>query len=76
MGLAPVVVEKIFEVVQGVAATGVTVLLVEQNAHLALSFAQRAYVMESGRITLTGTGEELLRDPQVKRAYLGEEEHE
>ncbi|MGC3962515.1 MAG: ABC transporter ATP-binding protein [Rhodocyclaceae bacterium] len=72
MGLAPLVVEKIFEVVQGVAATGVTVLLVEQNAHLALSFAQRAYVMESGRITLTGTGEELLRDPQVKRAYLGE----
>ncbi|MFT4172975.1 MAG: ABC transporter ATP-binding protein [Rhodocyclaceae bacterium] len=72
MGLAPLVVEKIFEVVRGVAATGVTVLLVEQNAHLALSFAQRAYVMESGRVTLSGTGEQLLNDPEVKRAYLGE----
>jgi branched-chain amino acid transport system ATP-binding protein len=72
MGLAPLVVEKIFEVVRGVAATGVTVLLVEQNAHLALSFAQRAYVMESGRVTLSGSGEQLLNDPEVKRAYLGE----
>jgi branched-chain amino acid transport system ATP-binding protein len=72
MGLAPLVVEKIFEVVQSVAKEGVTILLVEQNANLALEFAQRAYVMESGRITLSGTGEELLTNPNVRAAYLGE----
>lgn len=74
MGLAPLVVEKIFEVVQSVAKEGVTVLLVEQNANLALEFSQRAYVMESGKITLTGTGEELLTNPKVRAAYLGEAE--
>ncbi|HAF56292.1 MAG TPA: ABC transporter ATP-binding protein, partial [Thauera sp.] len=73
MGLAPLVVEKIFEVVQSVAREGVTILLVEQNANLALEFAQRGYVMESGRITLTGTGSELLANPKVRAAYLGEE---
>ncbi len=72
MGLAPLVVEKIFEVVQSVAREGVTVLLVEQNANLALEFAQRAYVMESGKVTLTGSGAELLADPKVRAAYLGE----
>ena len=72
MGLAPLIVEKIFEVVQSVAKEGVTILLVEQNANLALEFAQRAYVMESGRITLSGSGEELLTDPKVRAAYLGE----
>lgn len=72
MGLAPLVVEKIFEVVQSVAREGVTILLVEQNANLALEFAQRGYVMESGKITLTGTGEELLANPKVREAYLGE----
>ncbi|KAI5915358.1 ABC transporter ATP-binding protein [Thauera sp. 2A1] len=72
MGLAPLVVEKIFEVVQTVAKEGVTILLVEQNANLALEFAQRGYVMESGKITLTGTGEALLADPKVRAAYLGE----
>ncbi len=72
MGLAPLIVEKIFEVVQSVAKEGVTILLVEQNANLALEFAKRAYVMESGRITLSGTGEELLSDPKVRAAYLGE----
>ncbi|WP_332675450.1 ABC transporter ATP-binding protein [Aromatoleum sp.] len=72
MGLAPLVVEKIFEVVQSVAKEGVTILLVEQNANLALEFSQRAYVMESGRITLSGTGAELLTDPKVRAAYLGE----
>ena len=71
MGLAPLVVEKIFEVVQSVARDGVTILLVEQNANLALEFAQRGYVMESGRITLTGSGAELLADPKVRAAYLG-----
>ena len=72
MGLAPLVVEKIFEVVQSVAKDGVTILLVEQNANLALEFAQRGYVMESGRITLTGSGDELLANPKVREAYLGE----
>ncbi|TAH42468.1 MAG: ABC transporter ATP-binding protein [Betaproteobacteria bacterium] len=72
MGLAPLVVEKIFEVVQSVAKEGVTILLVEQNANLALEFAQRGYVMESGKITLTGSGAALLADPKVRAAYLGE----
>ena len=72
MGLAPRVVEKIFEVVQSVAKDGVSILLVEQNAKLALEFAQRGYVMESGRITLTGSGDELLTNPKVREAYLGE----
>ena len=73
MGLAPRVVEKIFEVVQSVAKDGVSILLVEQNAKLALEFAQRGYVMESGKITLTGSGAELLKNPKVRAAYLGEE---
>ena len=73
MGLAPLVVEKIFEVVQSVAREGVTILLVEQNANLALEFAQRGYVMESGKITLTGSGGDLLSNPKVRAAYLGEE---
>lgn len=72
MGLAPLVVEKIFEVVRSVSAQGVTVLLVEQNANLALEFAQRGYVMDGGRISLTGSGASLLQDPQVRSAYLGE----
>ena len=72
MGLAPLVVEKIFEVVSTVSKEGVTVLLVEQNANLALEFSQRGYVMDSGLINLTGTGEELLADPKVRAAYLGE----
>ncbi|MBT0962179.1 ABC transporter ATP-binding protein [Denitromonas iodatirespirans] len=72
MGLAPLVVEKIFEVVQTVKNEGVTILLVEQNANLALEFAQRGYVMESGQLTITGSGRELLADPKVRAAYLGE----
>ncbi|HSD37886.1 MAG TPA: ABC transporter ATP-binding protein [Rhodocyclaceae bacterium] len=72
MGLAPLFVEKIFEVVQSIVREGVTVLLVEQNANLALHFSQRAYVMESGQISLSGTGDELLHDPKVRSAYLGE----
>ncbi|MDY0014325.1 MAG: ABC transporter ATP-binding protein [Rhodocyclaceae bacterium] len=72
MGLAPLVVEKIFEVIQAVAAEGVAVLLVEQNAHLALEFAGRGYVMDSGAITLAGSGQALLADPRVRAAYLGE----
>ena len=72
MGLSPLMVDKIFEVIQGVAAQGMTVLLVEQNARRALQIADRAYVMESGLITLSGAAKNLLDDPKVRAAYLGE----
>ena len=71
MGLAPLMVQKIFEVIRGVAAQGVAVLLVEQNASLALETASRGYVMESGLITLADTAANLLADPRVQAAYLG-----
>jgi branched-chain amino acid transport system ATP-binding protein len=72
MGLSPLMVDKIFEVVANVAAQGMTVLLVEQNASRALALAQRGYVMESGLITLSGEAKALLHDPAVRTAYLGE----
>lgn len=72
MGLAPLMVQKIFEVVRSIAAQGVTILLVEQNALLALGAAARGYVMESGALTLQDTGAALLASPQVRQAYLGE----
>ena len=72
MGLAPIMVQKIFEVVRAVAASGMTVLLIEQNAKLALETSQRGYVMESGEITLHGDAKDLLNDPKVRAAYLGE----
>ena len=72
MGLAPIMVQKIFEVIRLVAAEGMTILLIEQNAKLALQSSQRGYVMESGEITLTGEASQLLNDPKVKAAYLGE----
>ena len=72
MGLSPILVDKIFEVVRDVFAQGVTVLLVEQNASRALAIANRGYVMESGVISMTGPGQELLSDPKVRAAYLGE----
>ena len=72
MGLAPIMVDKIFEVVRDVYAQGVTVLLVEQNASRALAIADRAYVMESGIITMTGNAKEMLNDHKVRAAYLGE----
>ena len=72
MGLAPIMVQKIFEVVRAVAATGMTILLIEQNAKLALESSQRGYVMESGEITLHGESAQLLGDPKVRAAYLGE----
>ena len=72
MGLSPIMVDKIFEVVRDVYAQGVTVLLVEQNASRALKIADRAYVMESGLLTMTGPARELLVDPRVRAAYLGE----
>jgi branched-chain amino acid transport system ATP-binding protein len=72
MGLSPIMVQKIFEVVRTVSAQGVTILLVEQNARLALQAANRGYVMDSGQITLTGPAGDLLNDPKVRAAYLGE----
>ena len=72
MGLSPIMVETIFDVVRNLSKNGMTILLVEQNARLALQMADRAYVMESGLITLTGPGSELLQDPRVRTAYLGE----
>jgi branched-chain amino acid transport system ATP-binding protein len=72
MGLAPRLVAKIFEIVREIAKEGVTILLVEQNARLALEVAARGYVMESGNITLAGNSEKLLADPKVREAYLGE----
>jgi branched-chain amino acid transport system ATP-binding protein len=72
MGLSPIMVDKIFEVVREVSAQGVTVLLVEQNASRALQIADRAYVMESGLITMQGDAKQMLSDPKVRAAYLGE----
>jgi branched-chain amino acid transport system ATP-binding protein len=72
MGLAPQMVTRIFEIVREIAAQGVTILLVEQNALLALELAHRGYVMESGQISLSGSGRELLSNPAVREAYLGE----
>jgi branched-chain amino acid transport system ATP-binding protein len=72
MGLSPIMVEKIFEVIRNVSAQGITILLVEQNAKLALQAAHRGYVMESGLITIEGRASDLLDDPRVKAAYLGE----
>jgi len=71
MGLAPIIVDQIFEVVRDVHAQGVTVLLVEQNAQRALQMADRAYVLESGELALSGPAAELLQDPRVQAAYLG-----
>ena len=72
MGLAPIMVQKIFETIRNVAASGVSILLVEQNARLALETASRGYVMESGRITLSDSAAALLADHRVREAYLGE----
>jgi branched-chain amino acid transport system ATP-binding protein len=73
MGLSPIMVEKVFEVVRDVSAQGTTILLVEQNAKLALQAAHRAYVMESGLVTMSGEAQRMLDDPRVRAAYLGEE---
>ena len=72
MGLAPILVEQIFEAIQGINRQGTTMLLVEQNAAMALSIAHRGYVLETGTIALSGTAADLLEDPEVRRAYLGE----
>lgn len=72
MGLAPIIVQKIFEIVKMISQQGVTILLVEQNAKLALEVSDRGYVMESGKITMSGPAQELLHSDAVKKAYLGE----
>jgi branched-chain amino acid transport system ATP-binding protein len=71
MGLAPIIVGRVFEIIQELKSEGKTILLVEQMAYQALGIADRAYVLETGRITLEGTGGELLADPRVREAYLG-----
>jgi len=73
MGLAPLIVEQIFEIVRGINADGVSILLVEQNARQALSLADRGYVLETGELVLAGTGRNLLADDRIRAAYLGEE---
>uniref|UniRef100_UPI000B7AB4ED ABC transporter ATP-binding protein n=1 Tax=Vitreoscilla filiformis TaxID=63 RepID=UPI000B7AB4ED len=71
MGLSPIMVDKIFEVIETIHGQGTTILLVEQNASRALALANRGYVMESGEVTMSGSGRDLLEDPQVRAAYLG-----
>ena len=71
MGLAPVVVEELFRVIEKISRESKTILLVEQNASLALNIAHQAYVIELGRVVLSGSGQELLHNPAVERAYLG-----
>lgn len=71
MGLAPILVEQIFEIIKELNDAGTTILLVEQNAEMALEVSDRAYVIESGRVSLSGTGEELRNSDTIKKAYLG-----
>jgi branched-chain amino acid transport system ATP-binding protein len=71
MGLSPMLVREVFHIIEKMHESGITVLLVEQNAKMALSIADRAYVLETGRIAMEGDAEELLNDPRVKKAYLG-----
>ena len=71
MGLAPLLVKTIFRIIEEINSFGTTILLVEQNAHMALSVADRAYVIESGRVVLSGTAQELNASEQAKKAYLG-----
>ena len=72
LGLAPQLVETIFTIVQEINRQGVTILLVEQNAHLALGIAHHGYVLETGSVVQSGTGQELLKSPEIRKAYLGE----
>ncbi|MFZ2379070.1 MAG: ATP-binding cassette domain-containing protein, partial [Trichococcus flocculiformis] len=71
MGLAPIFIKEIFHIIQDIQKQGTTILLIEQNANVALKIANRGYVLETGNIVLTGTGEELLASDEVQKAYLG-----
>ena len=73
MGLAPVLVESVFEIIEEINKEGTTILLVEQNAHMALQIAQRGYVLQTGEIVLSDSAEGLRKDPMVQKAYLGME---
>lgn len=73
MGLAPLLVKEIFDIIKNINSNGTTILLVEQNAKMALSIANRAYVIETGSIVMSGTGEELANSDEIKKAYLGGE---
>lgn len=72
MGLSPLLVKEIFQIIREVNRAGITILLVEQNAKMALAISNRAYVLETGTITIEGSAADLLRDPRVKKAYLGQ----
>ena len=72
MGLAPVLVEQVFEIIRQIRALGRTIFVVEQNANMALSIADRGYVLQTGEIVLSGDAQELLNDPLMRQAYLGE----
>ena len=72
MGLSPLLVKEIFDIIREVNAQGITILLVEQNARMALSISHRAYVLETGTISIQGDAKDLLNDPRVKKAYLGQ----
>jgi branched-chain amino acid transport system ATP-binding protein len=72
MGLAPMLVQQIFDIIQEINASGTTIMLVEQNANMALSIANRAYVLETGEVVLSGDAKELAANPEVRKAYLGE----
>lgn len=72
LGLAPIIVEKIFKMIKKMSEDGLTLLLVEQNARMALAIAHRAYILETGQVTLEGEAAQLLNDPRVRSAYLGE----
>ena len=71
MGLSPLLVKEVFKIIEAMHAAGITVLLVEQNAKMALSIADRAYVLETGKISLSGTGKELMSSEKIRKAYLG-----
>lgn len=71
LGLAPILVKRVFEIIQKINREGVTILLVEQNVNLTLEIAHEAYILETGRITLQGRGNDLLENPHIKKAYLG-----
>ena len=75
LGLAPLVIKDIFKIIQEINKRGMTILLIEQNANMALKIADIAYVLETGRITMTGTGKELLENPEIKAAYLGKKKN-
>ena len=72
MGLAPILVEEIFDIIKEINSKGTSILLVEQNANMALQIANRAYVLETGRVVLSGDAKSVIDNPQVKAAYLGE----